>query len=234
MIKRYLIILFILISFSGFSQHSFSIYIGAGAGGPMPNEFSEDSYGKLKLLPSLGLQFNHSFSEKWSASHYFSWRLNGALYGKTYKNDTLVPLPMDESIKVPTYYTANVNGNMLFNYIEYSPNIKYLKGSKTYMEMGPYIAYFAGGFDKGTVDIVIGEGGFFDDIQQEYDNKDLVNKFDWGIKAGFGVNLPFNSSVVVGVLRSFNNLYSHFPSNQTETMKLYLTSIEIKLVKQLK
>jgi len=231
---KYLLIIIIIIFYNySYGQNTVSVNLGMSAGGPVPNKTVMESYGKLSFLPKFGLSYNTKISEDFSINNSLYYQINGASYGKKYQNDTLVPLPINESILIPTYYKAQVDGKMRLHYIQYSPHIQYNKYKPVCFTLGTYISYLHGGYDKGNVHITIGEGGFFDDIYDKYNNFNQMNKVDLGFSTYFRIDLPYESSVIIGVQRSLKSLFKTFPMDDEDKPKLFLTNIEVIFSKRI-
>lgn len=218
------------IAYKIFAQSLFSYhgYIGITYGGPLPEKMSENSSGNPKIGYNFGLGINYKLSSKFEIESKINYSFKGVFYNTKYKKDTIIEqIINNNTYKFSTFYTAYVNGDMSFHYIDLFilPSLK-LKMKHT-IQLGPYISYLVGGFDKGNVQVVIGEGGFFGDYHEDYNNISKINQIDYGLT--FGINSLLFGNFYSGFIlsRSLRPLYKDdiFIRRGLEENKLYNTYV---------
>lgn len=205
--KKILLFMFFLSSLILKSQHDNGFFLGTNIGGPLPDKMADSSEAKLKPGISAGFEKIIFQRNKLSAGIVLSYDYSHLEYSQTIFNDTLMPLPFDESIKVPTYYYARVSGTMNLHYTGASLFFGYSPIKSTEIKIGGFSRYMFAGHDKGTVNVVIGEGGFFDDYNENYNNTDNIRKMDIGIFLGCEQKIYKHFSLGIKLSRSLIAFY---------------------------
>ena len=106
----------------------------------------------------------------------------------------------------------------------------YLKTSKSRSIMaGGRISYLFAGKDDGSVLIQVGEGGFFNDFNQYYNNFQNINLWESGVSLGFCQQLSEKASTMLLVNRSLVQFYkAHtFDQRGLEDVKMFNTSVSL-------
>ncbi|MBN2683064.1 MAG: PorT family protein [Bacteroidales bacterium] len=228
--KAFLILILVLFSGSLFSQ-KYEIRGGISYGGPLPVEMKDSSSG----APGLGMHLSSfrvfELNEKWTIKTGIGITQKRVEYGQLFSKDTLVQLPDDEDILIPTYYKALVLGEMNLHYLDIFLLAKYKSGKWLNLSFGTYLSYLFAGYDKGTVEVIIGEGGFFDKYEEKFNNFHKIRKMDLGISLGSDFPLTKNLSLGFQINRSLLNLYTKnsAPDNSMEAPKLYHTYVNLFL-----
>ncbi len=230
--KVYLILLHVFLCFIALHSQSFFIGIGANYGGPMPNKQLDSSEGKAFVGYTAGLstQWNVSKRIAFYPSIYYSY--HAVNYAQTFTRDTMVTVVFNgQSGQVPTFYTAHVNGGMRLHYIDFSflTAFVYKKGLFIF---GPAFSTFIMGKDTGTVKIVIGKGGFFDDVYEKFDNTKAIRFIDFGLILGSRTTIYKNLAFELKVTRSLFNIYKpgKIPDRGQGNIKLFNTYVSLALV----
>lgn len=213
---------FFFISISIYGQNV-SFLLGLNYGGPIPIEIQDSTVGNPGIDISGGMEYNIIISEKWIFKPGLYFSSHNTEYGQVFKKDTLYSLPNNSDIEVPTYYTAYVNGKLNINYINLHVPFKYGNNKWYNFHIGGYASYMLMGQDTGSVQVVIGEGGFFDNFKENYNNKSLLRKFDYGVLLGSEYIIFNNYKFGFKASRSFNSLYKTGDNSNTPSQKLYNT-----------
>ncbi len=227
-------LLFLIMEISSLAQSKFGFSGNASVtyGGPIPEKISENSSGKPKIGYSLGIGISYKFNTKFEIQTFTNYSFKGVFYNTSYKKDTIIEQIINNNIhKLNSFYTAYVNGEMSFYYVDFFilPSFKISK--KHTLQLGSYISYLAGGYDKGQVQVVIGQGGFFGDYFENYDNFSKIKKVDYGLVLGFQSALY--GKIFSGFIlnRSLSSLYrvDNFIRRGLEENKLYNTYVNLYL-----
>ena len=174
-----------MLPFFIFSQNNkWDIFGGTAIGGPMPLKKYENSFANLKHGASTGINYTYFNLNKLSLSAEISYQYIHLNYGQSIRKDTTVQItiPLQNgnilTTNINTYYKAYINGIMKLIFFKIGNNVTY-NIKKYNFSFGTYIGSFTGGYDKGTVDVTIGEGGVagLDDIHQNFSNNSFINKY---------------------------------------------------------
>ncbi len=222
----------ILLNVEIFAQSSLNFYGSAGLtyGGPIPEKISENSDGNPKTGFNIGIGVAYILNSKFEINSKVNYSFKGVYYSTNYKKDTIIEQVINNNtVKLNSFYTAYVNGDMSFNYIDMHILPSYKISKKITMQLGAYISYLTGGYDRGKVQVVIGEGGFFGDYFEDYDNYSKINKIDYGISLGIKSMLTEKAFWGFNVTRSLRPLYKDdiFIRRGLEENKLYNTYVDI-------
>jgi hypothetical protein len=231
-LRKIVLILFVLsFLFGKMSAQDINVWAGINYGGPLPTEVIDSSSGTPKVGISAGVSYDFPINDQFYFSPGIFYSYHGLKYSQTLRRDTLFTIEINGvSGQVPSFYTAYVDGVMGLHYI----NLPLLMGFKVWkfnFLLGPYISFIIAGKDNGNVKAVVGEGGFFEDYYESFDNFSKIRKFDQGII--FGGDLPLFKSISIRtkVSRSFLTLYK--PSNAIDgpgSVKMYNTYMHLGLV----
>lgn len=232
MIRLILLILFLLCGIGyGITQ---DINIGAGLsyGGPIPTEVVDSTSGHPLIGSVVGLSFSFPISDRFSFIPGLYYSFHGLDYSQSYTRDTLYTVVINgTSGKVPSFYTAYVNGKMRLHYIDIPLLIGY-HIRKFQIIVGPYISVRLAGKDAGNVRVVIGSGGFFDDYKEDFNNYPAIRKMEQGIMLGSNVPIYRNLSIEMKASRSFFTLYNlnKLKDNGQGIIRMYSTYMQLGLV----
>lgn len=186
MIKQlFVVFIFLFISINSYTQtNNLRIFAGLNYGGPIPQQLMEDAGGKPIPGLNAGLGYEININQKFSIIPEMYVSFKGADYNSTYTRDTLVKITiMGVPGEVPSYYTAYVKGKMNFYYLDMPVMLAY-KAKKTQIIAGPYISQIIAGKDAGQVRVMIGDGGFYDDYYEDFNNNSSIHKTDFGFIIG--------------------------------------------------
>lgn len=189
-------------------EHAISVLAGANYGGPIPRPSSPEAQGQPKWGPQLALSYDSFLGKKTGWGAQIHWAYSSLLYSDRYRRDTVVTIQAGtQELKVPTYYTAEVDGRMRHHYIYLHLFGFYQPFPRNRIQFGPYLGYLAAADDPGNVHITIGQGGLLPDIDEPFNNSDKIHRLEFGISGGGRIfTLP---RLFVGILasRSFFNMY---------------------------
>lgn len=228
--KNILISVFLLFSLVLTSYSQPAIIGGLNFGGPIPEKISENSTGKPVIGMHLGFSYVYKLSDKFSLTPEIYYAFKGVDYGQSFTKDTLVPITiLGVPGEVPSFYTADVNGSMRLHSIDIPLLFSYNIG-KVRFSLGPYFSFLVGGKDKGNVRVVLGEGGFYDDYTEAYDNSKNIRILETGIMGGINVLIYKGLFAEMRFSRSLTTLYkSDAPSRGEGSNKMYNTFVQFSL-----
>ncbi|MFZ4401223.1 MAG: outer membrane beta-barrel protein [Bacteroidales bacterium] len=211
------------------------VFAGINYGGPIPTNSIPNSSGKPIIGINSGLGYTFKISGKLAIISELFLSTKGTEYSQTYTRDTLVKINiMGVQGEVPSYYTAYVNGKMKFYYLDFALLMAY-KTKFTSFLIGPYISGIISGKDVGSVRIMIGDGGFYDDFYQDFDNYSFIHKIDAGFIAGSLIPIYKKLSLTFKLSRSFISIYKDgfFISKGNSDNKLFNTYIYLSIAYKL-
>ncbi len=220
---------------AGYSQN-IGIVAGFNYGGPLPTKFKDSTSGKP--IPGLmaGVSYSIPISERFSFSPALYYSFHGTEYSQSFTRDTTVTIVINNvSGKVPSFYTAYVNGSMHLHYLDipllFSYSIK-----KTRLLLGPYFTAKIAGKDAGNVRVVIGKGGFFDDYIEPYNNFKIIRKVEQGLMIGVNSPIYKNLCIEIRVSRSFFSFYQpdKLPDRGQGKSSMFNTFVHVGLVYNVK
>ncbi|HBS86389.1 MAG: hypothetical protein A2W91_19435 [Bacteroidetes bacterium GWF2_38_335] len=206
MIRKILITLILSGTFVVQGQ-SVSFLSGLNYGGPLPVEKNDSASGHP--IPGIHSGFSVTFNlaDKWDITTELYYSFRGVDYSQSYTKDTLVEITiMGVPGTVPSYYSAYIEGAMRLNYLDFPVMVSYRKGKMKFIG-GLKTSWLFSGKDHGNVRVVVGDGGFYDDFIQAYNNFNIIRKIDFAAVAGFESELVRNISLELKVTRSFLQLY---------------------------
>lgn len=218
-------------------QDYFSVYSGICYGGPIPTKIINNSSGKALSGLTFGFSFNYKTGNKITLKTDLQYTNKRVSYNTYFRKDTLIPQQINNSTYyLNSFYNAYVNGEMNLHYIENHYSVTYQIFKKTQLYSGLYLSLLCGGYDKGQVQVVIGEGGFLGDYFEKFDNINNINKLDYGLNFGIKSYLYKNIYSEFKISRSIKTLYSKdiFSNRDFEknymyhTYAFFLIGIDIK------
>lgn len=233
MMKSFFAFLFFFLSSFFLSAQIEKVHIFAGMnyGGPLPQKSMEGASGTPIIGLNAGSGYTIKLSEKFSIIPELYFSFKGVEYSSSYTRDTMVQITiMGVPGEVPSYYTAYVNGKMNFHYLDLPVMVGY-RAKKTQILFGPYVSQIIAGKDEGSVRVMIGDGGFYDDYYDDFNNNSFVNKTDYGIILGSTVPLYNHLMFELKVSRSLRPIYKKgfFSSNGNPENKLFNTFLHLSL-----
>ncbi len=205
-------------------------------GGPLPQKSMEGASGTPIIGLNAGSGYTFKLSEKFSLIPELYFSFKGVDYSSTYTRDTMVNITiMGIPGAVPSYYTAHVEGKMNFHYLDL-PILVAFKAKKTQLLFGPYISQIIAGKDEGSVRVMIGDGGFYDDYYQDFNNNSFVNKTDFGFILGSIVPIFSQVFLEMKVSRSIKPIYKKgfFSSNGNPENNLFNTYLHLSIAYKFK
>lgn len=188
--KTFAIVLFWLF-FSSTISAQFYLAGGSNYGGAVPTEKTEGSSAVIYPGAFLSIGNTIKISERFNFTPQISIDLRRFDYFATQKKDTIVQTEILGNIaNVPTYYQANIHGQMHLIGINAELPISYRIGNKLNFAFGFYGTVLPFKSDAISINVKIGEGGLLPDIDSTYNNKAKINNFDAGffIDGGFQAN----------------------------------------------
>lgn len=207
-------------------KHKFSGFIGTNYGGPIPTKTIENSTGKPDFGILFGLSFTYIINSKLALNTDFLYSNKKVNYATNYRKDTLIPQQINNTTYyLNSFYKAYINGEMNLHYIENHYSISYKILKNTDLSIGFYISKLIGGFDKGEVQVIIGEGGFLGDYFENFDNINNINQFDFGFNIGIKTYWYKKFYSEFRMNRSIKTLYSNdiFSNRGLQKNKMYHT-----------
>lgn len=200
-------------------NEQYNLFIGGQYGGPLPKEMNDSASGKPLFSPKIGSQFSFKTSQKTRLAFGFSISQKGAEYQQVTKRDTLVDVGFGF---VPTFYAANVVGEMKLWYVDFPIDFCYFISQKQAIGIGINPAFLISGHDKGEVAIHVGYGGFAD-FAQQFNNYSAIQKVDFGAHLMYRYQFYKHLFTSIEVYRSLRGLYKNSDNN------LYHTHVSINL-----
>jgi len=229
---KQLLVFILIFSVAKYSQgQDIEIMAGLNYGGPLPTYAMDSTSGSP--VPGFlgGISFQIKISGKLSFRPEICYSFRGVDYSQQYKKDTLVSIVINNvSGKVPSFYTANIDGGMRLHYIDV-PLLLAFKIKKTTLLFGPYLSFLIAAKDEGSVRVVIGEGGFYDDYIENYENSSIIRKLEQGFILGIHSPVYKRISIETKFSRSFFSLYKpgSLPDNGKGENKLYNTFLHFSV-----
>ena len=205
--KLFLIILFWLFLSSTLSAQ-FYISGGTNIGGAVPMEKTEGS--TAVIYPGAFLSFGNTIriSDRLSFTPQINFDLRRFDYFATQKKDTIVETVVLGNIaNVPTYYQANIHGQIRLLGINAELPFAYRIGKKLEFAFGIYGTAYPFKSDEITINVKIGEGGLLPDIDSTYNNKEKINNFDAGLMIGGSFQANERLSFFITAHRSLTRFY---------------------------
>ncbi|MCF8229645.1 MAG: PorT family protein [Bacteroidales bacterium] len=232
MIKTILPIFFLLCGLGNADAQKINIGAGISFGGPIPTEVIDSSSGKPLIGTVFSMALSFPINERLSFTPGLNYTFRGLDYSQSFTRDTLYTVEINgTSGKVPSFYTAYVNGKMRLHYIDI-PLLFAYRIWKFQALFGPYISVLLAGRDAGTVRVVIGSGGFFEDYNEDFSNYHALRKIEQGLMLGSITPVYRNLSFEIKVSRSFFTLYNldKLQDNGQGLVRMYNTYVQLGLV----
>jgi hypothetical protein len=223
-----IILVFICQGLSSSAQNisPYSLYAGVNYGGPIPTESIENSEGKPGIGFSLGGEFAFPLSGNWSLRPSVLFAYTHLRYGQTVSEDTLYAIEEAGGARVPTYYTADVDGRMQSLHMNISLALCSSYG-RNRIGLGLYGASKLWHKDMADVRVVIGEGGFFDDLTEKSDNSQAINIFSGGLYFTYSYHIWQGWSLGMQAYRSLTPLYKTDNDQPGPDMDMYGTYVHL-------
>jgi hypothetical protein len=206
----------------------YGIKAGAVYGGPIPTKSLSNLDASPLLAPNLGIYYNYQFSENISLHSELTFTMKGASFNTSYRRDTLAETEIEgQKGTVPTFYTALINGDMSVIYLEIPIFFSYDISEDIKMSIGVQPSFIIGGKNDINARVIVGEGGFYDDIKRYYDNMRFLNFFDFALCLRGFYNISETFSIGLYGSRAITPLYkdSFKTDPSLETGKMYNTQI---------
>lgn len=212
-----------------FGQVELGLLGGINYGGPIGKVDSAEGSPITRF--EAGIYSQIKLAEKWFFKPSLYYTQKGAGYSQSYTRDTIVEIEI-QGVKgeIPTFYQANVNGNVLAHYMELPLVVSYKNKRGFFTDFGPYISLLLASRDQGDLRLDIGEDGFITD-ESSFEYTDAINPIDYGVTLGGGYQFNFGLGIYIKGSRSFRKLYktSHFENLQQTEVKLYNTLVTFGL-----
>lgn len=200
------------------------VYAGVNYGGPIPAESIENAEGVPGIGFSAGGEFVFPLGDAWSLHPGVLLAYTHLSYGQTLNEDTLYALEDAGGARVPTYYTAKVDGRMQSLHMNVSLPICYSYGHNR-IGLGLYGGSKLWHLDRADVRVVIGEGGYFDDVEEEADNSKAANPFCGGLVFTYSYQFCQNWHLMLHAQRSLTPLHkagNELPGPDTDMYETYV------------
>ncbi len=207
-------------------KDNLSGFLGFSLGGPIPTNSINNSSGTPKTGALIGLSYTYHLNSKISLNAEIQYTNKRVEYSTKFRKDTLIPQEINNTIYyLNSFYNAYVNGKMNLHYIENQYTLSYNFYNRNQLITGIYLSVLTGGYDKGDVQVVIGEGGFLGDYFEKFDNFENINNIDYGFILGLKSYLYKNIFNGFKISRSIKSLYSNdiFSTRGLEQNNLYHT-----------
>lgn len=227
------IIFIILFTTNIFAQENleysdYGIMAGAVYGGPIPTRFLNNLDASPLIGPNFGFYYNYQLSENTALHSELSIKMKGASFNTSYRRDTLAETEIEgQKGTVPTFYTALINGDMGVVYLDIPIFLNYDISENMILSVGVQPSFIIGGKNDINARVIVGEGGFYDDIKRYYDNMHFLNYFDFAVCLGGFYNISETFSIGLYGSRAFTPLYkdSFKTDPSLDTGKMYNTQI---------
>lgn len=204
---------------------------GLSAGAPVPNKLEKGEDGELGIGPLFGIFGKYFFSKKVyvEANLYYDSRGNSP-YTKQYRRDTIVDVKFGSATtQLPTFYNAWVAGNLKLRYLSLPINASWMIKKWLSLQLGTQANYLLYASDKGSVKVIVGEGGIVDDIYREYENAKDINSWDYGTNMGVSFYFFPELELQVRYFKGFHSIYrkGFFKDNNQEERKFLNSHLQV-------
>ena len=206
--KLFIVILLILITNALKSQEvDFGIKLGALYGGAIPEKVLDGFTGTPKLNPMINFFSNVKLNDDWSFIPQLSFSLKELhYYGSIRRDTTVITTIGGVTGQIPTFYSAHFDGNMSLYYLEFPFIFSYEIKSYSKLNFGVINSFLAGGYDEGSVRVVIGEGGFYEDSLVTFDNYYNIRPYELALCLGTSISISKNFNIDILGVRSVMSL----------------------------
>jgi hypothetical protein len=182
-------------------------------GGPMPTKSTPEFSGYPIFSPFLGVFAEIGLSDNFNLQPNLIISMKGVNLTGTIRKDTLVETTIGgQTGYIPTFYTANISGLMKLTYIDLPVYLTYKFFERGYAFFGCQFSMLAGGSYFSDIHVVVGEGGFYDDITKHYNMYNDINRWDFALNLGAAYQFYNKFSLKLFATRSF------FPFNKPGTI----------------
>ncbi len=206
---------------------------GVVFGGPLPSKWSEEFHGNPRFGFKVGFFLDYEISEAISILSEMNIAYKAVDFTAFLERDTIVEVEMMGEIgTIPTYFTADIDGGMEFFYIDIPVLVKYdLWGMMTLLG-GVQLSILVGGDYSGKAHVVVGEGGFYDDIIEEFDNFSQLNRIDVAVCLGGEHQITRDLRMSILATRSLLPLIQgeSYNSKYIDTGNMYNTYVSLSIM----
>ncbi len=209
------------------------ILAGGNFGGAIPDTKVGNSTGSGGIGFIVGAGIDFKAGDRFYISPSLSYVARRFSYESHQTKDTVVEIEFQGSTAhIPTYYTANVFGNVFTHNIDLSVNVNYLIRERFLLNAGASGKYAFAGNDNTHIVVTIGEGGIIDDIITDQNNWNKINRFDVGFDLGASFLLSDDFTLLVSGERSLTRFYNagYMKTESGGPVSFYYTAMIIKLI----
>jgi hypothetical protein len=213
--KLKLLLIILLLTTTIFSQEKeekfdYGVKGGFIYGGPMPAKIPENVDGSPVFGPYCGIYFDYKLSENISLHPEISLSIKGVNFRTDYRRDTIVETEINgQKGTVPTFYNAKVIGEMAITYLDIPVFLTYYLASYATLYFGAQSSFLIGGKNDVLAHVVVGEGGFYDDVEARFDNYGFINTFDFAFCLGSSHDITDDFSLSFYGTRSIKSFYNN-------------------------
>ena len=230
--KIIIYIFFAFLAVSVSSQTKFSVGAGTIFGGAINNENVENATGVPMFGASIDFAYRNAVKDNFTISPKISYEHRTFEYAANERKDTLVYTEvMGNTVGVPTYYQAIINGKLNSGGITLNLISEYRFLRKSSFIVGIYSTLFMYKNDYVDINIRIGEGGLLPDIDSSYNNGLNLRRFEHGLSLGGKYHVSEQFSVSIVGTRALSSLYSisGITNDNGEEIRFYSTYAKIFL-----
>jgi hypothetical protein len=204
---------------------------GMVIGGPIPTKSDPDFSGSLNIGPLVGIYTDYRAGKNINIQSALNISIKGLSITGYYKKDTLVEVNMGGQVgMIPTFYTADINGKMNLYYLDLPFFFTYWISGKATMFAGVQASMLVGGEYYTDVHVVVGEGGFYDDVNKRIDMYPDIRRFDLSLCLGGGYKIFSDLTFKLYGTRSFIPFNKPGTGDPSKTGNLYNTYFITSLV----
>ena len=238
--KRIIFILLLFVSVSELfpqgdliRRNDFILGINGGIlyGGPIPTKSNPDFSGSPIFGPFIGLYTDYIATPAIHIQTALNLSLKGINIGGHYVRDTMVEVNMGGQIgTVPTFYTADIIGSMNLLYLDLPVFFTYEISGRSYIFAGGQASLLIGGEYTTDAHVVVGEGGFYDDVNKHFDMYNDVTRLDFSACLGGAYKVFKDLTLKIYGTRSFVPFNKPGTGDPSTTGNLYNTYVITSLV----
>lgn len=230
-------ILMLILPLSVFAQsdnyNGFSA--GINYGGAVPTEMDTADYGAGLPGAVAGLEYRITLNSHFSLFPSLLYDFRRFKYGTVQKNDTVVEVDITNNgnyVDVPTYYTVDVEGKSVMHQLDIRLPFHWHINTWSSIHLGVYGSWIMAGKDETTATVQIGEGSIIDDIVEESNAFDDINRYETGIILGGSFHINKDMLISIEGIRSLTPYYKkgyYAELNEGKEVKFYQTYGMIRL-----
>lgn len=158
---------------------------GMVVGGPIPTKSNPDLSGSLTIGPHVGVYADYRTSNLFSIESSLNFAIKGVTISGRIRRDTIVEVNIGgQSGYIPTFYTADITGKMSLQYLDLPVMLSYNLTKNSNVFIGGQASLLVGGEYATEANVVVGEGGFYDDVYEKSDMYDDISRYDLSICIG--------------------------------------------------